>query len=27
MISGFIGCLLFMAGCYASYYWLYHNKN
>ncbi|OTG69184.1 amino acid permease [Acinetobacter sp. ANC 4470] len=27
MISGFIGCLLFMAACYASYYWLYHNKN
>ena len=27
MLSGFIGCLLFMAACYASYYWLYHNKN
>ena len=27
MLSGFIGCLLFMASCYASYYWLYHNKN
>ena len=27
MISGFIGCLLFMAGCYASYYWLYHHKD
>ncbi|SPL72317.1 amino acid permease [Acinetobacter stercoris] len=27
MISGFIGCLVFMAGCYASYYWLYHKKN
>lgn len=27
MLSGFIGCLLFMAACYASYYWFYHNKN
>jgi len=27
MLSGFIGCLLFMAACYASYYWLYHKKN
>lgn len=27
MLSGFIGCLLFMAACYISYYWLYHNKN
>ena len=27
MLSGFIGCLLFMAACYASYYWLYHQKN
>lgn len=27
MISGFIGCLIFMAACYASYYWLYHNKS
>jgi len=27
MLSGFIGCLLFMVACYASYYWLYHNKN
>ena len=27
MLSGFIGCLLFMAFCYASYYYLYHNKN
>ncbi|AOA58875.1 amino acid permease [Acinetobacter larvae] len=26
MLSGFIGCLIFMAGCYASYYLLYHNK-
>ncbi|MFV5524776.1 amino acid permease [Acinetobacter variabilis] len=26
MLSGFIGCLLFMAACYASYYWLYHQK-
>ena len=27
MLSGFIGCLIFMAACYASYYWLYHNKS
>ncbi|OTG81694.1 amino acid permease [Acinetobacter sp. ANC 4648] len=27
MLSGFIGCLIFMALCYASYYWLYHPKN
>ena len=27
MLSGFIGCLLFMAACYAGYYWLYHNKD
>jgi len=26
MLSGFIGCLIFMAACYASYYWLYHPK-
>ena len=27
MLSGFIGCLLFMAACYAGYYWLYHNQD
>lgn len=27
MLSGFIGCLVFMAACYATYYWLYHQKN
>jgi S-methylmethionine transporter len=27
MLSGFIGCLLFMAACYACYYCLYHNKH
>lgn len=26
MLVGFIGCLIFMAGCYTSYYWLYHDK-
>lgn len=26
MLVGFIGCLIFMAGCYVSYYWLYHDK-
>ena len=26
MLSGFIGCLIFMAACYAGYYWLYHDK-
>ena len=27
MLSGFIGCLLFMAICYVTYYGLYHQKN
>ncbi|WP_163120885.1 amino acid permease [Acinetobacter portensis] len=27
MLSGFIGCLLFMTACYAIYYGLYHKKN
>lgn len=27
MWSGFIGCLLFMAGCYAAYYAFYHKKD
>ena len=27
MLSGFIGCLIFMALCYVSYYRLYHPKN
>lgn len=26
MLVGFIGCLIFMAGCYTSCYWLYHDK-
>ena len=26
MLVGFIGCLIFMAGCYKSYYRLYHDK-
>ncbi len=27
MLSGFIGCLIFMAACYVSYYALYHRPN
>ncbi len=27
MLSGFIGCLIFMAACYISYYALYHRPN
>jgi S-methylmethionine transporter len=27
MLSGFIGCLVFMAICYVTYYGLYHQKN
>ena len=27
MLSGFIGCLIFMAFCYGCYYGLYHKKN
>ncbi len=26
LLSSFIGCLIFMAFCYVSYYWLYHKK-